>query len=158
MFSWRSSLQILFMIKNVSLFIALPSLLSASFDNTRFSNFCGILKQNYFLLWSEIFQGKCSGINKNLPEFKHTIFYRWLEIMQKNTKNSIIRDPQKLKVNLVVTLSKICFTGLVVAKAVGDKFCMFLIGKVKKLWCFNKNVKISSLQKSTKKLNGWSIV
>ena len=78
--------------------------------------------------------------------------------MQKNTKNSIIRDPQKLKVNLVVTLSKICSTGLVVAKAVGDKFCIFLIGKVKKLWCFNKNVKISSLQKSTKKLNGWSIV
>ena len=54
-------------------------------------------------------------------------------------------------------LNKIHITGLAVANAIGDKLPMFVIGKAGKPWCF-KNIFTLSLQKLTKKLDGWNIV
>ena len=50
-------------------------------------------------------------------------------------------------------------TGMTVANAMGNKLHMFVIGKAKNSWCFQKcQVFTLSLQKSTKKLDGWEII
>ena len=51
-------------------------------------------------------------------------------------------------------LSKIRITGMAAANAMGNKLPMFVIGKAKNPRCFLT----LSLQKSTKKLDGWEIV
>ena len=50
MFSWRNNLHIFFMIMNVSLFIALPSIVSVSFDNNFDFPLRSLIKISYIKL------------------------------------------------------------------------------------------------------------
>ena len=68
--NFKIILMSLFREKAVLIKISKTILIFPVFWKIHFSNFCVILKQNYFLFGPKIFQGKCLGFSKcSLPVF-----------------------------------------------------------------------------------------